>query len=133
MIFYNNLKSVGGEVVHSGDNRTGDTSGDDETLTVDVAKVLAIADEVSFIITIHDAVARKQNFGQIDKSYVKIYNDADGSVIAQYDLAEKFTNETAIQVGSLYKNSDGNLAFKAVGQGYSVGLADFCKGYGLEV
>ena len=133
VIFYNNLVSPGGEVRHSGDNRTGAGAGDDETLFVDVEKVLATCDEVSFIITIHDAVTRKQNFGQIEKAYVKLYNDEDNSVIAQYDLAEKFSTETAVQVGSLYKNPEGRLGFKAVGQGYNTGLADFCQGYGLEV
>jgi tellurium resistance protein TerD len=133
IIFYNNLQTAGGEIKHSGDNRNGASEGDDETIHVNVEKILSIADEVSFVITIHDAAARKQNFGQIDKSYVKIYNDEDGKVIAEYPLDEKFSNETAVQVGSLYKNADGNLGFKAVGQGYNLGLADFCKGYGLDV
>lgn len=132
MIFYNNLKSAGGEIIHSGDNRTGTGEGDDETLTVDVTKILSIADEVSFVITIDNAAAKKQNFGQIEKSYVRIYDDANSSVIAEYLLDETFSNETAVQVGSLYRNPEGHVSFKAVGQGYALGLADFCVGYGLQ-
>jgi len=133
MVFYNNASTPGGEVKHSGDNRKGDAQGDDETIIVDVLKTMALADEVSFIVTIHDAITRGQKFGQIEKSYVKIYNDEDGTIIAQYDLEEGFSNETAVQFGSLYKNPQGNMAFRAVGQGFNAGLADFCKGYGLEV
>jgi tellurium resistance protein TerD len=132
MIFYNNLSSPGKEVTHTGDNRTGSGEGDDESLVVDVQGTLAIADEVSFIITIDNAVAKKQNFGQISKAYAKIYNDEDGSIIAQYDLAEEFSGETAIQIGSLYKNAAGNMAFRAVGQGFNAGLGDFVDGYGLN-
>lgn len=133
MAFYNNTNVANGTILHSGDNRTGDATGDDETIIVDLAKAIAISDEISFIVTIHDAVSRGQKFGQITKSYIKIYNDEDGVLIAQYDLEEGFSNETAVQFGSLYKNSTSNMAFKAVGQGFNAGLVDFCKGYGLDV
>lgn len=132
IIFYNNLKSACGSVIHTGDNRTGDAAEDDEVITVDIAGAVANCDEISFIITIHDAVAKKQNFGQIEKAYVKLYDDADGTLIAQYDLENDFSGETSVQIGSLFKR-DGKMLFKAVGQGFNAGLADFCKGYGLEV
>ena len=123
----------GMELVHSGDNTNGKGEGPDESIIADVEKILATADEVSFVITINEAAERKQNFGQISKAYVEIVNAEGGAVIARYDLEESFSNETAVLVGALYKNSDNHLAFKAVGQGYSLGLVDFCKGYGLMV
>jgi len=131
-VFYNNLATPGGEIVHSGDNLTGDGDGDDEVITVDVAKAMAALDEISFVITIHDAVNKKQNFGQIQRSRVNVYDDTTGNLIANYDLEEGFSNETAVQLGSLYKNADGHIAFKAVGQGFNVGLKEFVEGYGAS-
>lgn len=119
------------ELIHSGDNTTGSGEGDDETLLGDVPGLLAVGDEVSFIVTIHEAVERKQNFGQISNAYVRVYDLSTGADICRYNLEEDFSTETAVQVGSLYKNSEGHLSFKAVGQGYSAGLSDFCDGYGI--
>lgn len=132
LIFYNHKESPEGAVKHSGDNRTGSGEGDDETIIVDLPLLPEAADEISFIVTIDEATARKQNFGQISKSYVKLYDDDTGKVIAQYDLEDDFSSETAVQFGSLYKKN-GQWGFKAVGQGYNVGLQEFVEGYGGTV
>ena len=132
MIFFNNLKHPSGHIWLTGDNRTGAGDGDDETIVIELPLMPATADEVSFVVTIHEAVERKQNFGQITKSYIKLYNEDTGEVIAQYDLEDDFSTETAVQFGSLYKK-DGAWGFKAVGQGFNVGLADFVAGYGGQV
>ena len=132
MIFYNNLSSPDGALKHLGDNRTGQGDGDDETLVADLTLMPDQCDEISFIVTLHEALERKQNFGQIPGCYIKLYNDATGEVVAQYDLEEDFSTETAVQFGSLYKK-DGSWGFKAVGQGFNVGLAEFVVGYGGQV
>lgn len=128
-VFFNNLKDPEQAVVHSGDNRTGDAAGDDETIVIDLAKLNAQASEISFIVTIHDAAARKQNFGQVAKSYIKLYDDESGAEIAKYALDDDFHAETAVQFGSLYKKDSGWM-FKAVGAGYDKGLGDFVQIYG---
>lgn len=127
-VFYNNKVSPDGAVSHSGDNRTGDAGGDDETIIVDLGKMHADAREVSFIVTIHDADTRGQNFGQIQNAYIRLYDDATGKVVADYDLDEMFSQETAVQFGSFFK-ANGEWSFKAVGAGYKLGLGDFVEGY----
>lgn len=134
MVFYGNPMSIDGAMVHSGDEKTGSTDNsngvDDETVTVEFAKLSPEVQEISFVVTIHDAEARKQNFGQIPKSYIALYNDETGELVAKYDLEEDFSIETAVQFGSLYKRDDGAWAFKAIGAGYQLGLAAFVTGYG---
>ena len=127
-MFYNNRQSPDGAVTHSGDNRTGDAAGDDESILVDLGKLHPEAREISFIVTIHDAVARGQNFGQIRDAYIRLYDDLTGQVVADYDLDEMFSQETAVQFGSLFK-LNGEWSFKAVGAGYRLGLGDFVAGY----
>lgn len=128
LVFYNNPATPNKSVVHSGDNRTGDAAGDDETILVDLAKVEADASEVSFIVTIYEADNRKQNFGQIPKSAIRLYNDETGEEVAVYSLEDDFSTETAVQFGSLYRNN-GAWMFKAVGAGYKKGLGDFVNAY----
>ena len=127
-VFYNNKQSPDGGVTHSGDNRTGDAGGDDETIRVNLDKVHADAREISFIVTIHDAVTRGQNFGQIQNAYIRLYDDATGRVVAEYDLDEMFSQETAVQFGSFFRQN-GEWSFKAVGAGYRLDLGDFVGGY----
>ena len=129
LVYYGNKTSPDKAIQHTGDNRTGEGDGDDETILVDLSKIEAGVDEISFTITIYEADVRKQNFGQVSNSYAKLYDDVTGAVIATYSLEDDFSVETAVQVGSLYKK-DGEWLFKAVGAGFKKGLGDFILVYG---
>lgn len=128
-VFYGHLTSPDGAVMHKGDNRTGAATGDDESIIVNLQKVAPEVEEMSFIVTIHEASERRQNFGQVKNSYIKLYDDETGKEVAKYSLEDDFSTETAVQFGSLYKK-DGAWLFKAVGAGYKKGLADFVVAYG---
>ena len=129
-VFYNNQKSPDGAVESSGDDLTGGSSdgGDDETLTVDLSKVDSRVTEILFTATIHDAENRRQNFGQVRNSYIRIYNAITNEEIAKYDLDEDFSIETAVEFGRLYRRN-GEWKFEAIGNGYKGGLEHFVNKY----
>ncbi|MBQ7585036.1 MAG: TerD family protein [Desulfovibrionaceae bacterium] len=129
-VFYNNMKSPDGAVMSSGDDQTGGRSdeGDDETLTVDLAKVSPDVQEILFTATIHKAEERKQNFGQVHNAYIRIYDAVTNEEIAKYDLDEDFSVETAIEFGRLYRRN-GLWKFEAIGIGYKGGLQFFVDKY----
>ena len=129
-VFYNNQISPDGAVESSGDDLTGGNSdgGDDETLTVDLSKVDPKIQEIIFTVTIHDADKRRQNFGQVHNSYIRIYNAETNEEIAKYDLDEDFSVETAVEFGRLYKRN-GQWKFEAMGNGYKGGLQFFVDKY----
>jgi tellurium resistance protein TerD len=131
-IFYNNLKSTDGAIVHSGDNRTGEGAGDDETVNVDLSKVPADVDRLAVCVTIHDAESRRQNFGQVQKAFVRCVNSATNQEVARYDLSEDSSTETAMVFGELYR-SGSDWKFRAVGQGFQGGLAALATSYGVAV
>lgn len=131
-IFFNNLQGGAGSVVHTGDNLTGEGAGDDEVIKIDLPNVPATIEKVAFTITIHDAEARAQNFGQVSNSYVRIVDEATGTELIRYDLGEDFSIETAIVVGELYRHN-GEWKFNAIGSGYQGGLASLVRDYGLQV
>lgn len=130
-IFYNNPKNANGSVVHNGDNRTGAGDGDDEQVSVDLTAVPAETEKVAFCITIHDAEARSQNFGQVSNAYVRILNEGTGAELIRYDLGEDFSVETGVVIGELYRHS-GEWKFSAIGSGYKDGLAGLARDYGLQ-
>jgi tellurium resistance protein TerD len=131
-VFYNNLKSVDGAVVHSGDNTTGAGEGDDETITIDLSKVAADVDKISVCVTIHDAETRKQNFGMVSKAYVRCVNAAGNGEIARYDLSEDGSTEAAMIFGEVYR-AGSDWKFKAIGQGFKGGLGPLAKNFGVNV
>ena len=121
-VFYNNLKSPDGAVESMGDDRTGGSSdGDDETLNVDLSKVDPRVTEIIFTATIYKAAERRQNFGQVHNSYIRLYNAITNEEIARYDLDEDFSIETAIEFGRIYRRGS-EWRFEALGLGNKGGM-----------
>lgn len=131
-IFYNNLKHTSGAVEHLGDNRNGDGDGDDEQIMVDITKIPANISRVAFTVTIHDAVSRRQNFGQVSNSYIRVLNNDNNEELVKYELGEDFSVETAIVVGEIYKHN-GEWKFNALGSGFEGGLEALCNNFGINV
>lgn len=131
-VFYNNLTSKDGSVVHTGDNRTGQGEGDDESIKIDLAKVSGDVKEINVVVTIHEANTRKQNFGMVRHAFVRVVDESDGKEIVRYDLEEDFSIETAIMFGRVYKDNE-EWKFAAVGTGFKDGLEGFCKQFGVNV
>lgn len=131
-IFYNNTTDPSGAVTHTGDNRTGEGEGDDESIVVDVSKMPTEAKKIAFVVTIHEAESRNQNFGQVSNAFIRAVNKADNKEIARYDLSEDASVETAMNFGEFYRQGE-EWKFKAVGQGYAGGLAGVAKDFGVNI
>lgn len=131
-VFYGNLRHPSGCAEHMGDNLTGVGDGDDEQIKFDLSMVPAEITKIAFTVTIYEAEERRQNFGQVDNAFIRIYNEATGEEMLRYDLGEDFSIETAVVFGELYRNN-GEWKFNAIGSGYQGGLAALCANYGVDV
>lgn len=131
-VFFNNLTSSDGSVVHTGDNLTGEGEGDDEAIRVDLAAVPAAVQKIVFPVSIYDATGRQQSFGQVRNAFIRVVNAADNAEIARYDLSEDASTEAAMIFGELYRRQS-EWKFRAVGQGYSSGLAGIATDYGVRL
>ena len=129
-VFFNNKKNSG--VEHMGDNRTGAGEGDDEQIRVDLSKVPASIDKIDFTVTIYEADARKQNFGQVSNAYIRVMDETNRKELIRYDLGEDYSIETALVVGELYRNR-GEWKFNAIGNGFQGGLRALGLNYGVNV
>lgn len=147
-VFYRNLKNLNNSVTHFGDNLDGNGDGDDEIIVIDLPLLPAEVTKIVFGVTIHDAVNRGQNFGQVPSSAIRICNgekidqykaqNPDATLedierlkvgeIARYDLQENYSSETAMVMGELYLHN-GEWKFRAIGQGYSAGLQGLVNDY----
>ena len=131
-IYYSRLKSADGSVVHAGDNTTGGGDGDDEKISVNLSAVPSEVDKISVAVTIHEADARKQNFGMVSKAYIRCTNGDGGVEIARYDLSEDGSTEAAMIFGEIYR-AGAEWKFKAIGQGFKGGLGPLAKSFGINV
>ncbi|MBP7606780.1 MAG: TerD family protein [Giesbergeria sp.] len=131
-VFYNQNKSSDGSVVHSGDNRTGEGEGDDESVTIELDKVPADVEKIAVCVTIHDAEAKRQNFGMVASAYVRCVDAVSNVEVARYDLSEDASVEAAMIFGEIYRHN-GEWKFKAIGQGFQGGLGPMAKNFGVNV
>lgn len=131
-IFYNNLTSSCGSVVHQGDNRTGEGDGDDEAVIIDLPAVPSDVSKIAVTVTIHDAAARGQNFGQVANAFIRVVDSGTNEEVARYDLSEDYSIETAMIFGEIYRHG-GEWKFKAIGQGYEGGLAAMASSFGINL
>lgn len=128
-VFYGNLESPDGAVKSSGDDRTGGNSdGDDETLEVDLTRLDPRIEQIVFAVSIYEADQRRQNFGQVRNSFIRIYNAATNEELCKYELEEDFSVETALEFGRLYKRND-TWKFEALGTAATGGLDSLVKKY----
>lgn len=126
-VFYNNKSSPDGAVNHTGDNLTGDGDGDDESILVDLTRIDSRVKEICIVVTIHEAESRKQNFGQVRNSFVRVVDEQQNEIV-KYELDEDFSIETAVEFGRIY-NRNGQWKFEAVGVGMKGGLQDYLNKY----
>ena len=131
-IFYNQKRSPEGAVEHTGDNLTGAGEGDDESIKVILPKMPPNIQRLVVVVTIHDADARKQNFGQVSNAFIRIVNQDNQREIVRFDLSEDYSTETAMVFGEIYRHG-GDWKFKAVGQGYVGGLGALALQHGVNV
>lgn len=131
-VFFNNLTSPDGSIQHQGDNLTGEGEGDDEVVVVNLSDVPPQVSSIVFPVSIYDADARQQSFGQVRNAFIRVVNTANDDELARYDLTEDASVETAMVFGEVYRHN-GEWKFRAIGQGYASGLAGIARDFGVNV
>ena len=109
-VWFRQLKSRDGSIVHTGDNRTGAGDGDDEQINVDLTQVPA--NVKSLIFTVNSFTG--QNFSQVENAYCRIINAGDGKEVARFNLSVQGAH-TAQIMAKLYRH-DGQWKMHAIGE-----------------
>jgi len=129
LIYFGNLKSTCGSVVHTGDNLTGDGDGDDEQIIVDLNKVPSTIHKLVFVVNIYDCIKRKQDFGLIKNAFIRIVNGSTSQEIIRYNLSDEYMGKTTLIVGELYRHN-AEWKFAAIGEGtHDSSLSEIVKRY----
>lgn len=131
-VYYNHPNGGLGSIIYSGDNRIGSGIKDDEQISIDLNKVPENIHRIAFTITIHEALKKRQNFGQIPNAYVRIFNKNTNEELIRFDLGKNFTIETAIVAAELYRHNR-EWKFNAIASGFQGGLNALCHHFGVHV
>lgn len=132
LIFYNNKQSSDGSVYHHGDNLTGVGEGDDEIISVDVRRVPPDIQKIVFVVSIYDAVARGQNFGQVSRAFIRVVDANTNQEICRFDLTEEASMINCMIFGEVYRYG-GEWKFRAIGQGVQGGLRSCGQMFGVNM
>lgn len=128
LVYFGQLKSPDGAIVHQGDNLTGAGEGDDEVIKVSLSKVAAKYNKLVFVVNIYQAKKRNQDFGMIKNAFIRILDDSR-TEIARYNLTDNYQGHTGLIAGELYRH-EGEWKFAAIGNGVTVpGLAEITQMY----
>lgn len=112
------------------DDKDGSESdgGDDETMNIDLTKVDSNIQEIIIAVSIYEYDVRKQNFGQVDGSYISIYNEKTNELLYKYELNEDFSVCSAVEFCSIYRRNN-EWKVKATGIGLNDGLQSLVNKY----
>lgn len=129
LVYFGNLRHKSGTVQHLGDNLTGAGEGDDEQIVVDLSRVPAEYDRIVVVVTIYQAIQRKQHFGLIENAFIRIVDGKTNREMCRYNLSENYPNMTAMVFGEIYRHNN-EWKFNAIGQATNdPGLAELVARY----
>ena len=115
IIFFNNMAGQG--IRLEGDNRTGAGDGDDERIQIDLSAIRPDVAKIVFVVTIHNAQAKRQTFGMVENSFVRLLDtDNNEKEVCRFNLKENGSTVTSVIFAELYRDGS-EWRFKAIGDG----------------
>ncbi|CAH1224296.1 MULTISPECIES: TerD family protein [unclassified Paenibacillus] len=129
LVCFHNKQSACRSVVHSGDNLTGEGEGDDEQIKINLTAVPADVHKILIVVNIYDCINRKQDFGMIERAYIRILDARGSEELVRFNLSESYAGKTALICGELYRHN-GEWKFSAIGEGdHAVHIDELARRY----
>lgn len=104
---------------------------DRESITINLRHLNPNVKKIVFVLTIHEAFAKRLHFGMMKDAYVRIL-DQNQTEIVSFQMQEYYSNVISMMIGEIYQYN-GSWKFNAVGNGVAKDLAGLCALYGVEV
>lgn len=101
-VWFRQLASEDGSIIHSGDNRTGAGDGDDEVINVDLTRIPAQVQTLLF--TVNSFLG--DSFDRIENAYCRLVDSTNGAELARFDLTGAGSH-TGQVMAKLVRNGDG--------------------------
>lgn len=109
-VWFRQLTSTDGSIVHSGDNRTGAGDGDDETINVDLARLPGSVETLMFTVNSFQG----DTFDRIANAYCRLVDLTNGKELARFDLTGSGSHTG--QIMARLTRGAGGWDMKAIGE-----------------
>jgi tellurium resistance protein TerZ len=109
VVWFQQLQSRDGSIKHSGDNLTGEGSGDDEVVFVDLSRLPSDVAHLAFTV----CSFRGQTFNEVEGAFCRLVDDTNNTELAKFNLSEKGAH-TGVVMAIVSRNGAG-WQMKAVG------------------
>ena len=100
VVYFGQLRSKDGSIVHSGDNLTGEGDGDDEQITVSLPQLPANVKSLVFTVSSF----RGQTFEKVENAFCRLVDQSSGQEIAKYSLSTQGAH-TALIIAKIYRHN----------------------------
>ena len=101
-VWFRQLKSKDGSIMHTGDNLTGAGEGDDESIIVELGRVPSGVDSMVFTVNSYSG----QSFNEVLNAFCRLVDETNGSEVARYDLSAQGPH-TAMVMAKVYRHGGG--------------------------
>jgi tellurium resistance protein TerZ len=109
-VWFRQLRSRDGSIIHTGDNRTGAGDGDDEQIIVDLT---AVPPQVTVLVfTVNSFTG--DTFERVENAYCRLVDAAAGQEMARYQLSGSGSHTG--QVMAKLSRANGGWEMKALGE-----------------
>jgi tellurium resistance protein TerZ len=113
VVYFGQLKSKDGSIVHSGDNLTGQGDGDDEVIRVNLHQVPAAVKSLVFTVSSF----RGQSFAKVENAFCRLVDQRTNQEIASYKLSSQGAH-TGLIIAKIYRHN-GLWKMHAIGENVS--------------
>ena len=112
-VWFRQLKSKDGSILHTGDNLTGEGEGDDEQIIVDLSKVPANVKTLVFVVNSFTG----QTFNEVENAFCRLVDQQTKREIAKFNLSSQGSH-TAQLMAKVYRHG-GEWKMHAIGENAS--------------
>ncbi|WP_341366055.1 TerD family protein [Yoonia sp. BS5-3] len=109
IVYFGQLKSADGAIVHSGDNLTGDDIGDDEVIKVDLTQLDPKIESLVLFVNSYQG----QSFDEVDNAFCRVLDDDTETELCRFTLSDQGAH-TGVVMAVITRN-DGDWQLKAIG------------------
>ncbi|MCS5722203.1 TerD family protein [Herbiconiux sp. CPCC 203407] len=125
LVFFNQIVSDDGSVSFA-------SEADDEEIDVDLSRIPAEVAKIAFFVYVDPDVRGPGDFSPVRSASVKV-STPDGRELVRFDVPLAEARSTrALLLAELYRHRD-DWKFRALGQGYSSGLAGIASDFRIDV
>jgi tellurium resistance protein TerZ len=110
-VWFRQLRSSDGSVLHTGDNRTGAGDGDDEAIQVDLSRVPASVTNVVFTVNSFTG----QDFSSIANAFCRLIDETTETEIARYELTGSGSHNAQIMARVTRERDGAGWSMTALG------------------